>query len=545
MPSKIIEPAIEVHSRGERSLRTPAWPVTQLRHWQNIRTQELRKKMNVTVATQRPIGSLTIFPSIDPYTPRQRQEFRAIHENISWINRAIKIMVASVIGSGFTITIEPRAEDEQLEDEQLDEWKKTQKFKLPLVGAIEDEDQWTGLELEKFLMNYTITLDLQSHLARAYRYVCEQGNCGIMMLPEYKFNKEGEIDERDGEFILPKVLRTIRPEHITKIWLDLNTGEMSSLQVIGIQSNGGKLPVERLIWLTAESNLELHTDFYGESKLLPLLDVGKVQGILYAKDMVEAAQYTWHQPKVYQVEIPPRDFKNVNQVLRDFLRRNNNASGRDIAVTQNVTLISGQSNTGDIAGLLSMDDHIIDQEAGFFNIPPFLLSKGKAGNLGGNAQSEEVDAFLNIEVRPQQEIVERFIEKQFFDRILQIMFSEKDPDKVPIRARLNLIKPDLVTLFNKEQYEIMLDMVQRKLLSEDKMIERLNLDKMKLTSPVTKGGDPNPAENVWNRSSKKRNPHWQVSNSKWKSNGNAPFWNERPSISFKEVKKTPVENKWT
>jgi len=90
--------------------------------------------MNVTVATQRPIGSLTIFPSIDPYTPRQRQEFRAIHENISWINRAIKIMVASVIGSGFTITIEPRAEDEQLEDEQLDEWKKTQKFKLPLAG---------------------------------------------------------------------------------------------------------------------------------------------------------------------------------------------------------------------------------------------------------------------------------------------------------------------------------------------------------------------------------------------------------------------------
>jgi len=101
--------------------------------------------------------------------------------------------------------------------------------------------------------------------------------------------------------------------------------------------------------------------------------------------------YTWHQPKVFQVEIPPRDYKRVTTVLTEFLNKANNSAGKDIAVTQSVELLSGQTNPGDITGLIGLDDHMIDQVAGYYNIPLFLLSKGKAGNLGGNAKKEQID----------------------------------------------------------------------------------------------------------------------------------------------------------
>jgi len=541
-------PALEVRAVN-RELKIASWHVTQLSHWQGIRSQQVKKDHNITSSPRlRPLKNFFIFPSIDPYSPRQRAEFRAVHQNVSWINRSIKIMVAMVVGWGYTISIEPRSEDEQLEDEELDKWKQETRFSIPLLGneIIEGDKEsgMTALELEKFLINYSITMDLQAHMARAYRFTCEQGQCAVVMLPEGKFNEDGEEDP-DGKYVLPRVLRTIRPEHTTKIWLDLNTGEMSSLQIIGLTTLGGKMPVERLIWFMSDFNLELNSDFYGESKILPLLDAAKTQAIMYGKDFPEAAQYTWHQPKVFQVQIPPRDYKKVSEVLKDFLRKNNNSAGRDIAVTQNVELISGSSNPGDIAGLIQLDDHLIDQEAGFFNIPPFLLSKGKAGNLGGNAQKEEIDAFLNVEVRPQQEITESTIEKQFLDRILSILFDEPNIERLPIRATLNLIKPDLQTLFDKEQYEILLDMVGKKLISEDKMIEHLNLEDAQKGITFTKGGDPNPAENVfWHRRSRKRNPHWETRRTNWKAPVDLkPAWNDRPQIMLttdgKEVKSRP------
>ena len=508
---------------SDRGIKTTGWGDLGSKHWKGMTPQQ---KKDSKPKEDRPLGSMYLFPSTDPYSSKQRQEMRAVNESVSWINRAVRIMVTAITGFGYTISVEPRKEDEQMEDEQLDKWKQQERYNLPGLKDTEElqtkeENAWTGgmsgAELEKWIMDYSVALDLQSHISRAFRYTLEQGNCGIAMLPDYRVDEEGEQDD-NGEWGLPQVLRTIRPEHNVKIWLDTTTGEMSSLQTIGITNNGGKLDSERLIWLMTEMNLELNTDYYGESRILPLLDISKVMAILYGKDLPEAAMYTWHQPKIFKVEIPPRDYKKVSQVLKEFLRANNNAAGRDIAVTQNVELISGSSNTGDITGLLAMDDHMIDQIAGFFNIPPFLLSKGKAGNMGGNANAEEIDGFLNLEVRPNQEIIENFIEKQFFDRILKIIFREENLDEIPVKVKMNMIKPEISTLFNKEQYEIMLDMVSKKLISKDKMMDKLHLTEAQKDITISEGGDDNPAKNAWPRRSRRKNPHWN-SREAWTGNG--------------------------
>lgn len=505
---------------SERGIKTKGWGELQRKDdRERARAQVKAEKKN------RPLGSFYLFPSTDPLSAKQRQELRAVNEGVSWVNRALRIMVAVVTGWGYTISVEPREEDEQLEDAALDAWKQKQRYDVPGIeqseGKTTEEDAWTGgmsmVELEKWVMDYSAALDLQSHASRAYRYTLEQGQCGIAMLPEQKVDEEGNVDD-NGNYQLPEVLRTIRPEHNVKIWLDVDTGELSSLQIIGMTSNGGKLAAERLIWLMTEMNLELNTDYYGESRVLPLLDIAKVQAILYGKDLPEAAMYTWHQPKIFKVEIPPRDYKKVSTVLKEFLKANNNAAGRDIAVTQNVEPISQSTNTGDITGLLAMDDHLIDQIAGFFNIPPFLFSKGKSGNLGGNAQTEELDGFLNVEVRPQQEIIENFFEKQFFDRILKIIFQEDNLDNIPVKIKMNMIKPEISTLFNKEQYEIMLDMVSKGFISEDKMLDKLHLTDAQKDITISEGGDDNPAKNVWPRTSKKKNPHWN-SKETWTGNG--------------------------
>jgi hypothetical protein len=518
-----ITPFLEA-KQTTRELKIAGWETTARRHW-NSAPSQIKQKQNVNSKIP-PVGSMFIFPSTDPYTAKQRADFRAIHENVSWINRAVRIMVACVTGWGFTISIEPRAENEQMEDELLDRWKLTKRFNLPGIETSDElteleDDQWSGglsvAELEKWLMDYSVSLDLQSHISRASRYTLEQGNCGIAMLPEMKLNEEGVPDEK-GEYVLPKILRTIRPEHVVKIWLNTKTGEMSHLQTIGISSNGGKLDAQRLIWLMSEMNLELNTDYYGESRMLPLLDIGKVQAILYGKDFTEAAMYTWHQPKIFRVEIPPRDYKRVSTVLKEFLRNNNNAQGRDIAVTQSVEPISQTTNTGDLSGLLALDDHLIDQVAGFFNIPPFLLSKGKAGNLGGNANAEEIDAFLNIEVRPNQEIIENFIEKQFFDRILKIIFREDDLENIPVKAKLEMKKPEISTLFDREQYEIMLDLVSKNLMSKDKLMERMNLSESQKDLTISSGGDDDPSLNAWPRTSRRKNRHWNARET-WSGNG--------------------------
>ncbi len=553
----VIDNPVALESRTTtRAIKLGTWRNQGMAHWKHMNNPKEKKKIldNMTKDSKRPLGSMYLFPSNDPYNASQRMEFRAIHENVSWINRAVRIMVATVTGWGYTTDPEPRDEDEQMEDEELQKWKKNQRFSIPWSDDIIDDPEnqkqgWSVDEIAKFVHNLTIKLDYQSHMSRSYRYTLEQGNSGIMMLPEWKYTEDGKpvewsTDLEPAKFIMPRVFRTIRPEHMVKIWLNLDTGEMNSLQLIALSSRGGKLPSERLIWYTSDFNLEWQSDYYGESKMLPLLDIGKTMLIMYGKDFTEAAQYTWHQPKIFKVTIPPRDYKNVKTVLKSFLNKANNSAGRDIAITQSVELVSGTTNTGDLAGLINMDDHLIDQVAGFFNIPPFLLSKGKAGNLGGNAQLEEIDAFLNVEVRPQQEILESFTEKQLYDRILQILFQEENVEKIPLKLKCNLVRPDIRTVFDKEQYEILLDMLTKSLITQEKFNERMNIMDAKAQDiTITRGGDSTPGKNIWpRRVSRRQNPHWTGSTTwtekeinilkkGWKD---GPSWNKRPEVKFEK-----------
>jgi len=522
--AKLYPPITAAVRQATRNLNIAKWDSSQrFEHWKsapNDHKQRIRKQSET-----RPLGSLFLFPSVDPYTSLQRAEFRAVMENISWVNRANKLMVRVTVGGGFTTEIKPRSDQDELDDEKLNAWQSDEKNKLAIPWA--DGEEWTPHEIDKFIDKLGMELDLDVNIAKSTLYMREQGQSGIMMLPELR-------DEETGFWMMPQTIRVIRPEHVVKIWLDMNTGEMSSLQVIGITSNGGKIDTERLIWMTSDFNVELHSDFYGESKVLPVLDTAKTMGILYAQDYQQAAQYTWHQPKVFKVEIPPRDYKRVNTVLTDFLRKNNNSQGRDIAVTQSVELLSSNTNTGDLSGLINLDNQLIDQVAGFYNIPPFLLSKGKAGNLGGNAQKEEVDGFLNFEVRPQQEIIETQLEKQWFDRILMVLFQVESPDQLPVKIECNFLKPDIETLFNKEQYEVMLDMVSKNIISEDGMIQRLGVDNLRDGLP-SGGADVNPRRNTWPR--RRHNPNWEISGSKWRRKGWSkrdmqPAWNERPTINI-------------
>ena len=211
-----------------RGIKTTSWDQLGQRN-DKVRAQEKAKNQKKT----RPLGSFYLFPSTDPLTSKQRQEIRAVNENISWVNRALRIMVAVVTGWGYTISVEPREEDEQLQDEALDAWKKKQRYDVPGLDVDEmeavEDNSWTGgmsvIELEKWMMDYSVALDLQSHISRSYRYTLEQGQCGIAMLPETRMDEEGNPDD-NGEYILPEVLRTIRPEHNVKIWLDVDTGEL-------------------------------------------------------------------------------------------------------------------------------------------------------------------------------------------------------------------------------------------------------------------------------------------------------------------------------
>jgi len=537
---------------ARRTLGISSWNKTSLNHFKGTPSKwKEQRHVNISIKDE-PLKNYNIFPSQDPYTGTQRGQFRALNENISWINRANKLMVFLIAGTGFTTSVEPRDLKHDIVDEELENWANDEKSRVDVPYFTEmngEETKMTPQEIKEWTDLHLQKLDYPHHLQRALRYMREQGQGCIAMFPETKFKntETGEVF-----FEMPRILRTIRPEHQVKVWLDLETGELDSVQTIGLASNGGRLSSKRMVWMTEDFNLELNSDFYGESKILPLVDIGVVMGILYGKDFIEAALYTWHQPKIFKVTIPPRDFKSVSKVLRSFLSKNNNSAGRDIAVTQAVELISNGSNTGDLKGLIELDDHLIDQVAGFYNIPPFLLSKGKAGNLGGNAQKEEVDGFLNFEVKPQQEIVETHNERQLYDRILQILFKTDDIDAVPIKINLNLNKPDLETLIDKDQYEILINMEERGIISEDGLVERLGVENLQDGS-ISAGGDTTPGEATWKGPGIKRRwmngkklkwgSQWGSSKSKRKFNRASPtVWSNSNNWQQQEEQKPKFKN---
>ena len=98
-----------------------------------------------------------------------------------------------------------------------------------------------------------------------------------------------------------------------------------------------------------------------------------------------------------------------------------NNAGKDISVSYNMKLLNPSgTKPGDINGLTLIENQCIDAIAGYNNIPQFMVSKGKAGRLGGNVNKEEIDWFLQSEIEPEKDWLEQIIERHYQARSLAI-----------------------------------------------------------------------------------------------------------------------------
>lgn len=520
----VVSPWVRVE-KTERVLNVGSWEKPNPRNYQKWSLDVRGSKTKM-----RPLGGLIIYPSVDPYKMTQRATFRAIITKLSWVLRANVIIQKLVTGQGYTTEIFPR-EDKEIKESKAREWRRT-KIHVPYFNAAMSPNK-----LKAYIDKLSDKLDLESITYNSYLYMREQGRCAVGIFPETR-------EQETEEYVLPETLRIIKPEFTRRPLINRNTGALAAIEVVGLTTNGGRLDANRCIYFENAYNLELFADHYGRSVIEPLEDIGKTLLTIYAQDFRQAAEYTWHKPTVFRITIPARDYKNPQKVLDEFLNKRNNSLGKDIAVTQTVEVLPNPQNAGDIAGVVSIQNECIDAIAGFYNIPPFMLAKGKAGRLGGNANREEIDAFLETEIRPEQSTIETIIEKQWYDRILAILFNIEpedvdDPDKCPVRIYHNFNKPEISLTIDSAYYNILKDMGHQGILTKEGIIEKLGLKRF-VKEHETEGGDTDPAINTW----KKKNPSWNPAKPKKQST-----WKPKPSldkVSFnvKWNKDTPQEGQW-
>jgi len=431
-----------------------------------------------------PFKNFQIFPSVDPYPSQLRQLFRILNEENPWVSRAQTIIQKLVVRS-FTTEILPR-EGEELEPEALEKWQET-----PMDVPFFDE-QVTPNQIKKYIDKMSASMDLKDLIFDAYMFAREQGRTAIGMFPEQR-------DPETGKYVMPQALRLIRPELLRRPIVSYDTSELIAVEVTGLTSNGSRFDANRLIYIFKSKNLDLFSDFYGRSDIRPIADVGKIILVLYGRDYLAATINTWHTPLIFKHTVPGKDFSTINTVMDNFNSDLSNNAGKDISVSHNVELLNPSgSNPGDIAGLKLIEDQCIDAIAGFNNIPPFMFAKGKAGRLGGNSNKEEIDSFLQTEVEPEQEMLEQVIERQFYDRVLAIMFDLEPSDIVqaPVILKHNFETPVIQTEIDPAQFDIMMQLVNAQVITLEDAMDKLGLRDI-LKEDSTTGGDVTPTEKVW------------------------------------------------
>ena len=153
----------------------------------------------------------------------------------------------------------------------------------------------------------------------------------------------------------------------------------------------------------------------------------------------------------------------------------------------------------DIAGLEIVRQGLIKAIITAFGLPGFMLSEGDIGKLGGNANIEEVDAYLNQEIVPETKVLEASIEEQFFDRVLCILFQEKDARKLPCKIKFKYNKPKLLTLLTPDMFSVLMQMAQLGFIDESGIREMLGLEEYDKDT-MSKGaqGGPDPTRNKLN-----------------------------------------------
>lgn len=480
--------------------QTPAWATngqirpSSARGLATSNNTKWLKKMN-------PFQNFQIFPSVDPYPAELRQLLRILNEENPWIVRSQKIIQKLVVRE-FTTEVIPR-DTLGMTPEQLEEWKNK-----PMDVPFFDEPV-TPIQIKDWIDNYSQTLDLKDLIFDAYMFAREQGRTAIGMFPEQR--------DEDGKYQMPQVLRLIRPELLRRPIVSFQTSELIAVEVIGLTSNGSRFDANRLIYIQKGKNLDLFSDFYGISDLRALADIGKVGLILYGRDYLAATINTWHTPYIFKHNVPGKDFSQINTVMDNFNIDLANNAGKDISVSYNVELLNpAGSNSGDIAGLVAIDNQQIQTISGTTGIPLFILSKGETGNMGGNANQEEADSFLETEIEPEQEFLEQVIERQFYDRVLAVMFDvePRDVGKVPMRIMHNFETPVIEVATDPAQFNMMMNLVDRRASTMTKVMDKMGLSDLLVGDTSSTGGDTSPSTKVWPVSSNFDNHQQHMHDSK-------------------------------
>lgn len=446
---------------------------------------------------QDPFKNLVIYPSVDPYFPEQRELFRVLMKECWVIRRANKIIQQLVIQKSKRSVL-PRA-DQEIQEDALEKWKET-KILVPLWN-----EEKTPNEILKWIDKLSTKLDFDQLVFDVFLFERTEGRAAIGMFPETR--------DKDQKYVIPTALRLIRPEILRRPRINFKDGTLQGVEVTGLSSNGSVLDGNRTVYFNNSKNLELYGDFYGVSEIEAISDLGRVLLIIYAKDMLNAANKTWHTRTVFQHELPTNKYSQATKILEEFNDNMANMDNADVSVTHNVTPVNVSTNAGDISGLINIENSCIEGIAGHNNVPPYMLSKGKAGNLGGNANQEEAVAFDLNEIRPIQERYEKTIENQFYDRILAILFMV-EPDKldeIPIKITHNFEKPNMGLAIDPNHWQIMMFLVENGFTTMEKVMERFGLRDMMSDSP-TQGTDTSPTIKTWEGTI---HPTWNTKSSNW------------------------------
>jgi hypothetical protein len=429
---------------------------------------------------------IDVFAAVDPYPQKERLDFRSAMNN-PYVYRASRIAATFTAGQGYTTDIVPRQE-EDLPDEQADAWASQTKIYVPYY-----DKEMTPEQINDKIDKMAIDMDLASNLFNGYFTALEQGRCVLALTPL--------ATNEEGQFMMPEQIRLIRPEFTERPVINDDTSELEGVRIIGVRSpsRDNILPKNRMIYLMHGFNNELFSDYYGESKVSRIADEANTLNIILNQDYERAAESTWYKPPIYSVPIPPQEYGNEDAVLSDFLAKANDSKGQSIAVTGpsspdevGVTVIPGAPNA-DIGGLEIIRTGLIKAIITAYGLPGFMLAEGDIGKLGGNANIEEIDSYLNQEIRPERLILENIVQKQYFDVILAIMFGVEDATQIPVKIIFKFNKPRLVTLLTPDMFSVLMQMAQAGLIDESGIRDILGieeLDKETMTRGQAGGGNP-------------------------------------------------------
>ena len=450
-----------------------------------------------------PFKNFQIFPSVDPYPSQIRQLFRILNEENPWIEKS-QFIIQKLVVTKYTTEAAPRG-SEELTPEELEAWQ-NETIEVPFF-----DKPVTPIQIKKWVDNLFKTLDLKDLIFDAYLFAREQGRTAIGMFPEGR-------DPDTGKYVMPQALRLIRPELLRRPLVSFETSELIAVEVTGLTSNGSRFDANRLIYIQKGKNHDLFSDFYGKSDIRSLVDIGKVGLILYGRDYLAATINTWHTPYIFKHIVPGKDFSQINTIMDNFNIDLANNAGKDISVSHNVELLNPSgSNPGDIAGLVLIDNQQIETIAGKTGVPLFLLAKGKAGNMGGNANQDEATGFIEDEIEPEQEMLEQVVERQAYDRVLAIMFDvePRDVSGVPIRILHKFNKPVIKTEVDPAQFNMNMNLVDRGATSMEKAMDNMGMGDMLLDDTSSTGGDTTPTvKTAWPVSSNMDNHQQHMHDSK-------------------------------